>query len=207
MSNENIGKDKESYIIKTSKNKKGILQTEIIYAPYKIIQGTQVVASGVTNSDGEFEVKNLNEGIYEIQIRFNRFLKADTVIQLTGKKKIEIEIDDRYLAKYLDSTEIAKLPHNRDIAKRDIEKGEIKVLSFGLQFLSQNELDSITTKYGFKYFAVAGCVVDAYEYKAIEEYNSVVYDYLERLNGPGWKQKLNTDIKTMYLTTRKSNKE
>lgn len=203
-------KDKETgkdlYTIQTSKNKKGVLHTEIIYAPYKLIKDDQVVASGTTNSDGEFEVKNLNHGTYEIQIRFNRFLKADTLIQLTGKKtKIEIEIDDRYLWKYLDSTEIAKFPFNREIAKRDIEKGEIKILSFGLQLLSENELDSVTAKYGFKYFPVAGCVVGSYERKAIEDYNRVVYDYLERLNGSGWGLKLNTDIKALYLNSRKKN--
>jgi len=206
MGGKNVGTDKGSYTVKTSKNRKGVLQTEIIYAPYKLIQDKQIVASGVTNSDGEFEIKNLNHGTYEIQIRFNRFLKADTLIQLTGKKaKIEIEIDDRYLWKYLDSTEIAKFPYNREIAKRDVENGEVRILSFGLQILSDNELDSVTTKYGFKYFPVAGCVVGSYERKAIDDYNSVVYDYLERLNGSGWGLKLNTEIKNLYLNSRKKN--
>lgn len=204
MSSRNKGEEKDSYTIKTSKNKKGVLRTEVIYAPYRVIRDSQLVASGMTNSDGEFEIENLNHGMYEIQIRINRFLKADTLVQLTGRKtKIEIEIDDSYLWKSIDSTQIATYPYNKEVAKQDIENGEIKILSFGFQFLSDNELDSVTTKYGFNYHPVAGCVIGSYEKEAIEDYNSVVYDYLDRLNGSGWRLKLNAEMKALYLNSRK----
>ena len=197
---------KDSYTIKTSKNKKGGLQTEIIYAPYMLIQGEQVVASGTTNSDGRFEVKNLKYGTYEIQIKINRFLKADTLIHLNDKRvKIDIELDDKYVWRYVDSTQLAKFPYNKEIAKRDIENGEVKILSAGLQLLSDHDLDSVTNKYGFKYFPVAGCVLDSYQDKAMEDYNSIVYDYLDQLNGPEWRQKLNTEIKALYLSLGKKN--
>lgn len=197
---------KDSFTVKTSKNKKGALHTEIIYAPYKLTRDKQEVASGITNSDGEFKIENLEHGIYEIQIHFNRFLKADTLIHLTGKQvMVKIEMKDKYLWKYLDSTEIAKYPYNKEMAMRDIENGEIKILSWGLQLLSESELDSVTTKYGFKYSPVAGCVVGSYERMAIEEYNKAVYGYLDKLNGSGWGQKVHEEIKALYLNSRKEN--
>jgi hypothetical protein len=204
VKNKDTGKD--SYAIKTSKNKKGKLQTEILYAPYKLVQDNSIVASGITNSDGEFEIKNLKKGNYEIQININRFLKADTLIELREKRtKIEIELDDKYLWRHLDSTQLAKFPYNKEIAKRDIEKGDIKILSAGLQLLSDNDLDSMTTKYGFKYFPVAGCIIDSYQDKAMDDYNSVIYEYLNKLNGQEWRKNLGADIKTLYLSLRKKN--
>jgi hypothetical protein len=196
----------ESYTIKTSKDRKGKLRTEIIYAPYKLIQDKQVVASGTTNSDGEFKIENLKRGSYEIQIRINRFLRQDTLVELSEKQtKVEIELDDKYLWRYLDSTQLAKFPYNKEVAKQDIEKGDIKILSFGLQLLPDKEMNFLTTKYGFKYFPVAGCTVDSYQYKAIKEYNSVVDEYLEKLNGLDWKINLYADIKALYLSLDKKN--
>ncbi|KXK22579.1 MAG: hypothetical protein UZ12_BCD005003062 [Bacteroidetes bacterium OLB12] len=197
---------KDSYTIKTSKTKKGELRTEIIYAPYKVIQDSQIIATGTTSSDGEFRIENLRKGTYEIQIDINRFLRADTLIELNEKRtRIEIELDDKHLWRYLDSTQLAKFPYNKEIAERDIQNGEVKILSAGLQLLSDNDLDSVTIKYGFKYFPVAGCIVDSYQDKAMEDYNSVVYEYLDKLNGQHWRENLKADIKTLYLSLGKKN--
>ena len=206
LSTENKKTGVTTYTVKTSKSKKGKVQTEIIYAPYKIIQDAKEIVSGTTNSKGEFQINDLKFGTYQIQIVYNRLLKADTLIQLNRKRtKIEIELDDRYYLNYFDSVNIAKHPFNEDIAKRDIENGEVKVLTAGLQFLTSNQLDSVTIKYGFKYYPVAGCLVDYYLTKAMEKYNKVVYDYLDKVNGQGWSDRISMDIKALYKDLRMKN--
>lgn len=194
-----------SYLLKTS-TKNGKLQTEIIRASFQLTKDNEIVSTGTTTTEGAFQIHNLESGIYNLNVVINKFLKADTTLNLRSKRtKILIEIDDKRLSDYMDSTQLAKYPYNKQKAKDDIESGQIQVLSYGLQIFSDQQLDSVTSKYGFKYVAVAGCVVDSYEAKSIENYNTEVYEYLDKRNGEGWRESLKLDTRNLYLKLMNKN--
>ncbi len=196
----------ENYKVKTSKNKKGQLRTEIIYAPYKLYKDSELILSGTTDPNGQFKIENLNNGVYSIQVYLNKYLNADTVFYLSKRRtKINIKLNDVRLWEYLDSTQLAKYPFNRLVAKQDIENGNIKILTAGLQVMTDEESDSLTTKYGFKYYPVAGCVVDNFLEKAMDDYNDFVYGHLDKINEPGWRDRLKADIRNFYLSKRDKN--
>jgi hypothetical protein len=84
-------------------------------------------------------------------------------------------------------------------AKRDIRKGNIRLLGHGLPVVTvkDNELDSIRAKYGFKSVNL-GCTVSDEELRATNEYNRVVYEYLAKRNGKDWKINFQREIDSIY---------
>lgn len=194
------------YTIETSKSKNG-LKTKTIYAPYKLLLDSVLIAAGTTDSGGNFEINNLANETYQISIYINRFLKKDTTIIINKKKnKVEIQLDDRKFWNYADSIQMARLPFNVQMAQQDISNGEIRILTYGLSFLSVQESDLVTEKYGFKYFPVAGCVIDGYLKMAIASYNQVVYNYLDTINEHGWRNAVRTDLKNFFINSRTKNR-
>lgn len=185
--------------IKTTKNRKGEIEIDSMIVPIRITQGNNLVSYFATNRKGEFELQNLEFGEYQLKININKYLKVDTVFNLSKRNsKIEIILDDRMIWRYVDSTQLAKYPYSPKQAKSDIENGIVKVLSYGLAIIPHDQLDSIATKYGFEYEGVAGCVVGSYERKAIDSYNQVVFDYLDKTNPPDWRDKLKADIQATF---------
>lgn len=189
-------------MIETSKSKNG-LKTKTIYAPYKLLLDSVLIAGGTTDSGGNFEINNLARETYQISIYINRFLKKDTTIIINKKKnKVEIQLDDRKFWNYVDSVQMARLPFNAQMAQQDIANGQIKILTYGLSFLSVQESDLVTKKYGFKYYPVAGCVIDGNLKVAIDLYNEVVYNYLDTINQPGWRDAIRADMKNFFINSR-----
>lgn len=194
------------HTIETYKTKRGLI-TKTIYAPYKILLDSVLIASGTTDSSGNFEINNLASETYQISIYINRFLKKDTTMMINKKKnKVEIQLDDRKFWNYADSMQMARLPFNAQMAQQDISNGQIKILTYGLSFLSVQESDLVTEKYGFKYYPVAGCVIDGYLKMAIDSYNQVVYNYLDTINEPGWRDAVGKDLKNFFINSRTKNR-
>lgn len=101
---------------------------------------------------------------------------------------------------------MARLPFNAQMAQQDIANGEIRILTYGLSFLSDQESDLVTEKYGFKYYPVAGCVIDGNLKVAIDLYNNEVYNYLDTINQPDWRDAVRTDLKNFFVNGRTKNR-
>ncbi len=72
--------------------------------------------------------------------------------------------------------------YNSYAAKRDLEKGTIQLISYGLPL---TDVNPISRKYGFRTIE-AGCTVLPIEINGIKEYNSVVKNYLREISGADW---------------------
>ena len=78
-------------------------------------------------------------------------------------------------------------------AQRDIENGNIKLLSIGFS-IPCLDFEKLTRKYGFNYKEL-GCVPPmGKEGLGIDEYNAAVKAYLTELHGKGWENKLYAEI-------------
>lgn len=174
-------------------------------APYRLVRNDSVIVSGTTDADGYFEIKNLKKGSYHFKLDLTDFIKIDTLLQLNKKvTKIEISLNDSILWHYVDSINMSKFPFNKEIARQDIEAGNIKILGYGLPMLSDEELNTIASKYGFKCEGVAGCVVSNYEAMAIKEYNNVIYTYLDSINEKGWREAYREEITEFFKNKKDS---
>lgn len=195
ISNSHKSNQEFIYSIKSSKNKKGKLVVDSIIVPVKVIKNHELISIQTTDKNGKFELENLPFGDYQIQVDINNYLSVDTIISLSEKNtKTNIILDDRKLWKYVDSTQLAKYPYNADIAKADLENGIVKVLRSGLSKTPYDQLNLITSKYGFKYEGVGGCIVGGYQQQAMDNYNEIVFDYLDKINPSGWRDRLKVDL-------------
>jgi hypothetical protein len=191
------------YKVESSKTKKGIVKTETMLAPYTLVKNDSVIVTGTTDSKGPFEIKNLEQGTYRFTVQLHKLLKSDTLIQLNRKTiKIEVSLNDSILWHYVDSINMSKFPFTKEIARQDIEAGNIKILGYGLPMLSDEELNTIASKYGFKCEGVAACAVSNYEAMAIKEYNNVMYEYLDSINEKGWKEAYREEIVEFFKNKR-----
>ena len=83
--------------------------------------------------------------------------------------------------------------YNFFVAKQDLKKGKIQLVSYGLPIIDVNP---ICRQYGFKTIE-AGCAVWPIEINGIKEYNSVVKDYLKTINGADWETKYRKDCDSL----------
>jgi len=84
-------------------------------------------------------------------------------------------------------------------AKRDIQNGNIMVLTAGLlaNTSQDDEIKSLQKEYGFKSCTI-GCNVDDDILKDLREYNYVVENYLDTRNGKGWKSEYQSKLDSLY---------
>lgn len=108
------------------------------------------------------------------KILYAQSIALDTVYVTSEKYSIENEMRKR--------------------AQTDITNGDVHLEIYGYVILSvnKNQLDSLTTKYGFKY-NLGGCVIP----KGAEAYNTEVMLYLNKRNGEGWWEKFNEEYKKL----------
>lgn len=195
-------KGEGSYKIYTSRSRRGKMKTDTIYAVFQLLKKGEIIASGITDSDGSFKVQLVDTGKYKIEVDVNRFIHKDTVVNIAKEKnKINIILSDHKMWNYYDSIQIAKYPYNGEVARRDIENGYVQVLAAGLLTFSGEESDQITCRYGFKYLPVAGCVMEPYLKKAMEAYNNVVFKHLDNINEEGWQVRMKAEF-TELLRSR-----
>lgn len=84
--------------------------------------------------------------------------------------------------------------YNYLTAKKDISKGHIQLISYGLPLFDVNP---ISTKYGFKNIE-HGCTATKKEINGIKYYNSTMKTYLTKINGKDWEIKYQNAIDSLY---------
>ena len=84
-------------------------------------------------------------------------------------------------------------------AKRDIENGEVKLISFGIVG-PDKATEFISLKYGFREYNL-GCIVS--HEKGLEDYQSIVGDYLKKRNGPDWRVRYDHEIDSFWKSQKK----
>ena len=68
----------------------------------------------------------------------------------------------------------------------------LKIISTGLTDLETiTQLDSLSKKYGFKYYPI-GCVVNPQLMDSVENENKISYEILEKRNGKYWRKNFNS---------------
>lgn len=74
----------------------------------------------------------------------------------------------------------------------------LKILIYGLPNMEQRRaMNTVAKKYGFTYFAVAGCIISEKLSDSVRKENKRVYEILERRFGNNWRPTFAAEVDTM----------
>jgi len=140
----------------------------------------------VSNQEGIFLIDSIPAGMYALRA---------SLIEYRGQQKDSV----RVLSGQTTQVSFSLVNQRPDSltwvmrANKDIARGEIHLLTCGLMILSVPEsvLTYVANKYGFHYQdertdSNDGCQI----------YNEVVYKYLDKLNGNGWRKRFELELKS-----------
>ncbi|MFT2011510.1 carboxypeptidase-like regulatory domain-containing protein [Pontibacter sp. 13R65] len=134
-----------------------------------------------TDSLGIFMLENLQLGKHQLQVLGASFPAIDTSLTITEASITGLSL----LA-------VADCSINKNIAQRDIKKKEPRLLIMGgiapVVYVHQEKFEK---KYDVKYYDF-GCV--APNEKCIEQYNQVVFKYLDSKYGKKWRKEVRKDV-------------
>ncbi len=85
-------------------------------------------------------------------------------------------------------------------AKTDIAKNNPQIVYVGESMLTPSDLNNVSKKYGFEIVGF-GCILSVVEQNGIEIYNSQMDNYLDKINGIGWKSKYKKEIDSLMKLT------
>lgn len=92
-------------------------------------------------------------------------------------------------------------PYNYWTAKSAIENGEIHVATFGELSINHKEESILASKYGFSYTSPS-CVVTPAIMNGIKSYNAVIFEYLDKENGKGWKDLYDEELENLISSSK-----
>lgn len=135
------------------------------------------------NEDGYYTVENIPPGLYRVKFSSIGYLTQaidSVLLEPKAEKIINIEMSDW-------GEEWALR------AKEDIENDEIMILQGGLLVYCApvDEINKVCEEFGFRYEPM-GCTFE-WEHR----YNEIVYEYLDKVNGQGWKEKFDKRMKEL----------
>ncbi len=90
--------------------------------------------------------------------------------------------------------------YNYLTAKTDIAKNNPQIVYVGESMLTPSDLNNVSKKYGFEIVGF-GCILSVVEQNGIEIYNSQMDNYLDKINGIGWKSKYKKEIDSLMKLT------
>ncbi len=87
---------------------------------------------------------------------------------------------------------------NSQLTEEPIKDTTLKILTYGLPDMNESHArNSIARKYGFSYYAVAGCVVSKELRDSILQENKKGYDILSKKFVKDWRSKFEEEVDTM----------
>lgn len=130
-----------------------------------------------TDINGFFIIKNVPCGTYSIRasyIAYNTQVKDSVILNSNDTLVIDFEL---YMGWDKDAYD-------------DIKKGIVRILVGGLPVFctSFDEINDLCKEYGFRY-EIMGC-----SFFGGGRYNDQVYEYLDSLNGVGWREQFDKDM-------------
>ncbi len=90
--------------------------------------------------------------------------------------------------------------YNYLTAKADIAKNNPQIVYVGESILTPADLNKVSKKYGFEIVGL-GCTLSGVEQNGIDIYNSQINNYLDKLNGNGWKSEYTKEIDSLMKLT------
>jgi hypothetical protein len=88
--------------------------------------------------------------------------------------------------------------NNHSAYNHNIVDTTLKILIYGLQDREQlRAMDTMASKYGFRFYAVAGCVISKLLLDSLNKQNKKVYAVLEQRFGRNWKLTFSTEVDSM----------
>lgn len=90
--------------------------------------------------------------------------------------------------------------YNYLTAKSHIADNNPQIVFFGEAILTTSDLNKVSKKHGFK-IVNFGCIISQSEQNGIEIYNSQINNYLDKLNGIGWKAEYKKEIDSLTKLT------
>jgi hypothetical protein len=92
--------------------------------------------------------------------------------------------------------------YNYFIAKKDLKKGKIQIVSYGLQIPSgyEEEEAAIEREFGYKHIW-EGCIISS---KGYIRYNNLMGEYLTKKNGKGWEKRFQKKLDSLMNVKKTS---
>lgn len=141
-------------------------------------QNDSILQKSFTNSDGEFELKNLSPGNYQIL--------TDYYYYPTVSKEIKI-VQDTIVTLCLKGNNPDSLLTSYQIRPNYI------IYYYGMPVYSDEDLNDIGKKYGVKYQNL-GCVVR----ESYDKYNDIIKRILIKRNGVDWEKKFWSEVEQKH---------
>lgn len=149
-----------------------------------IIGATVVLDSSsyetLTDINGDFTITNVTPGIHKLKISYLLYetqIIDHIVINKGETKSFNIDLEE----------------WGKSDAENDIKNGDVKILVEGMIVTCKpaEVINELCRQYGFKY-EYTGCVIIG-----VDNYNKRVYEYLDQLNGTGWREDFETRLKDL----------
>lgn len=192
-----------------------IKELDTLIADIKLYRGGQLFIQTITNPKGEFNILIPESGIYTIESVVGKMLssKRSFIVDSTYTF-FEVCISDSLIHQHFRD----QIPFDKQRAKLDLRKGKIEIVSLYSEYsgceigvydvLSEEDKVELEERYGFKYvnYFIEDHVMEPYLGQAENEYNGVVYHYLDSVNQINTKEEFRNDVFRMYKD-KKSIKE
>lgn len=133
-----------------------------------------------TDVDGNYFISKIKPGSYKLEFSwiFYETQSLDSLTLNAGETRtINIEMRE----------------WGESEAEKDIRNGDVTILIEGLVALCKplEIINSLCTEYGFSY-VLTGCIPIG-----ADKYNARVYEYLDELNGKGWKEEFEKKLEEL----------
>ncbi|MFY9419198.1 MAG: hypothetical protein WAP17_08980 [Bacteroidales bacterium] len=158
------------------------------FATIAVFYNDSLITGGASDFDGKFTIIIPDSLPYvRLHLKYVFLYANDTIIDLHDKDTIRGKF---YFGKRIPKYDL--LFYEKD-AKRDILDGDIKLYIHAVVY-DQEKLNKITKKYGFRYVCITTPDVNQNLIESAYRYNTVIINYLNRINHYGWRKELDKKI-------------
>lgn len=158
------------------------------FANIAVYYNDSLITGGASDFNGKFKIIIPDSLPYvRLHLKYFFLYANDTIIDLHDKDTIRGKF---YFGKRIPKWDLL---FNENDAKRDFLDGDMKLYIEAIVY-DQEKLNKITKKYGFRYVCIMTPDLDQNLIESAYRYNTVIINYLNRINHYGWRKELNKKI-------------
>ena len=177
--------------------------TVILMANVKIFNGESLIYETTTDRNGKFEANNIICDTLDFTIEINESLKQSFKIlpkSLLKNQNLTFFVSDSIYYKRVKDSILLDIGYDSNKAKEDIKKGNIYFVSLSPMPLELNKSDYeyLESLFGFKYLIDFPDAPIDFLFEAEEEYNAVVFEYLDSVCNCHFIKKYKREFKKIY---------
>ncbi len=198
-----------SVVLSVSEIKSGEVYIDKLIANVKVYHFDSLLYDLKTDSTGGFELTNIKTDTLEFKVKVSKYLRQNYIVSLNNEGKEQnlnfCISDSLHHAKY-DSIFFSKIPYNAAKAKEDIKNGKVYYLHLFADDsgFDNSDFEYLEKKFGFEYLYDYLRLPSQYLKRAEEDYNGVVFDYLDKKCQCDFEAEYMKELKRMFFEKMKN---